>query len=120
MSSVEAPKSWQGTFVSTLDAMLFIREHVAKTDSVLVFLGCDDVRRFASLAAGIHLHLFLCGAADPGHHEFLKWLRERHSLSSGAWEEKFLLDAGGDHHAAIRRFLDECVEFWTTRRPDPR
>lgn len=117
MSEVKAPEEWKGSHVSTLDALMFLREYERRTGSLLVFVGHDDVRRFASFVDGIGVHLFLCGAQNPGLGEFLAWLRVRHGLSSGAWEDKFLADAQGDHHVAVRRFLDECAEFRQLARP---
>lgn len=113
MSAVKAPDHWKNTHVSTIDALMYIREYESRTNSVLVFIGYDDTRRFASFVDGISTHLFLCGAPNPGYGAFLDWLRLRHGLSSGSWEDKFLADAAGDHHAAIKRYLDECAEFRT-------
>lgn len=111
MSSVQSPVEWRGKFVSTLDALEFMRQYEARTGSLLVFLGSEDVRRFASFLDGLTFHLFLCGVSNPGFGALLDWLRVRHGLSSGPWEEKFLADAGGDHKAAIRQFLDEVGAF---------
>jgi hypothetical protein len=111
MSGVHAPPEWKGTFVSTLDALDFLRRHDEQGRTLLVFFGWEDVRRFRSFVDGLRVHLFLCGAPNPGFQAFLDWLRERHGLSSGPWEEKFLSEAGGDHMAAIRRYLGEVATF---------
>ncbi|BDG04803.1 hypothetical protein [Anaeromyxobacter oryzae] len=111
MSQIQAPPEWKGTFVSTLDALEFMRRLDDEGRPLSVFFGEWDVRRFGAFVDGLWAHLFFCGASNPGWQGFLDWLRIHHGLSSGPWEEKFLADAGGDHHAAIRRFLREAAEF---------
>jgi hypothetical protein len=53
------------------------------------------------------------GVEDLRYQEFGAWLRDvRKEFPSGkGWAGLYLEEAGGDHRAAIMRFLERCAEY---------
>ncbi|MFY0577530.1 hypothetical protein ACN28S_27305 [Cystobacter fuscus] len=115
MSSILPPVVWNGRFVPTLEALVFMRDQIRSGVMLEIFIGRLDVRALSSFTDGIHFHQFCCGQKDEQYMAFIDWLREvcGEFPSPGGWQEKYLADAGGDHRAAIMRFLDRCAEFVT-------
>jgi hypothetical protein len=113
MSAVLPPADWNGRFVLTLEAMVFVRDQVRSGVMLELFIGRLDVRACAAFVQGVYFHQFCCGQKDKQYMGFIDWLRDvcKEFPSPGGWAEKYLADAGGDHRAAIMRFLDRCAEY---------
>lgn len=113
MSSIFPPADWKGRFVSTLEVMVFMRDQIRSGVMPELFIASLDVKALRSFVLGIHFHQFCCGQEDVRYMAFIEWLRDvcGEFPSPGGWEEKYLADAGGDHAAAIMRYLDRCAEF---------
>jgi hypothetical protein len=113
MSAIQPPAAWNGRFVPTLEAIVFVRDQIRSGVMPEMFIGRLDVQALRAFVLGVHFHQFCCGQQDEQYMAFIDWLRDvcREFPSPGGWEEKYLADAGGDHRAAIMRFLDRCAEF---------
>lgn len=99
--------------MSTLEVMVFLRGQIHKGVMPEMFIRRLDVRAFASFVYGMYVYQHCCGQDDKQYMDFVDWLRDvcEEFPSPGGWEEKYLSEAGGDHRAAIMRFLDRCAEF---------
>ncbi len=113
MSGLHPPVAWNGRFVPTLEAMVFMRDQVRSGVPPEIFFGRVDVQALRDFVEGVHFHQFCCGQRDMQYMAFIDWLRDvcKEFPSPGGWEAKYLADAGGNHRAAIMRFLDRCAEF---------
>lgn len=113
MSSILPPKEWKGRFVSTLEVLLFIREQVLGGVMPEMFFGRLDVWAVAAFVHGVRFHLYCGGVEDSRYQEFIAWLRDvRNEFPSGqGWAGLYLEQAGGEHRAAILRFLERCAEY---------
>lgn len=78
-----------------------------------MFFGKLDVGAVAAFVLGVRFQLYCGGDEDPRYHEFITWLRDvRNEFPPGkGWAGLFLEEAGGDHRAAIMRFLERCAEY---------
>ncbi|HYO58704.1 hypothetical protein [Archangium sp.] len=113
MSAIRPPEEWKGRFVSTLDVLLFIREQILGGVMPEMFFGRLDVWSVAAFVHGVRFHLYCGGVEDPRYQEFGAWLRDvRNEFPSGrGWAGLYLEEAGGEHRAAIMRFLERCAEY---------
>ncbi|OJT25068.1 hypothetical protein BO221_11855 [Archangium sp. Cb G35] len=118
MSAIRPPEEWKGRFVSTLDVLLFIREQILGGVMPEMFFGKLDVGAVAAFVHGVRFHLYCGGAEDSRYQEFSAWLRDvRNEFPSGkGWAGLYLEEAGGDHRAAILRFLERCAEYHVLAR----
>jgi len=113
MSSIRPPDSWKGKFVTTLQVLLFVRERILAGVALEMFIGKLDINLFAAFIDGMQFHLYCSGIEDEEYQAFGAWLRDvcKEFPSPGGWEQKYLADTGGDHRAAILKFLDRCADF---------
>jgi hypothetical protein len=119
MTGILPPEEWRGRSVSMLEMLLFIREQVRKGFMLEIFIGMpayvlhSTVETLESFIEGMKFMLACHGVQDAEFEEFMSWLREVKQAvpPEGLWAEKLLEDAGGDHRAAIERFLDLAAEF---------
>ncbi|HEX5747197.1 MAG TPA: hypothetical protein VFZ09_13220 [Archangium sp.] len=113
MSAIRPPEAWKGQFVSTLDVLRFIREQILGGVMPEMFFGRLDVEAAAAFVHGVRFHLYCGGVEDSRYQEFSAWLRDvRNEFPSGrGWAGLYLEEAGGDHRAAILRFLERCAEY---------
>jgi hypothetical protein len=118
MSAIHPPEDWKGRFVSTLDVLLFIRGQLLGGVMPEMFFGRLDIGSVAAFVQGVRFHLYCCGVEDPRYQEFGAWLRDvREEFPPGkGWAGLYLEEAGGDHRAAIMRFLERCAEYDTLTR----
>jgi hypothetical protein len=94
--------------VPTLDELLEIR----RVGRILMYIGEARVERMAGYIDGYRLCLALAGLKDEEYPRFEHRLQDTGRVPPGnAWEDPFLQAAGGDHEAAIHRFLDCAAEF---------
>ncbi|HZH13950.1 MAG TPA: hypothetical protein VE057_06285 [Archangium sp.] len=113
MSAIRPPEEWKGRFVPTLDVLLFIREQILGGVMPEMFFGRLDVGALAAFVHGVRFHLYGGGVEDARYQEFSAWLRDvRNEFPAGkGWAGLYLEEAGGDHQAAILRFLERCAEY---------
>lgn len=113
MSAIRPPDAWKGRFVSTLEVLLFIREQILGGVMPEMFFGRLDVWSVAAFVHGVRFHLYCGGVEDQRFQEFGAWLRDvRNEFPAGkGWAGLYLEEAGGDHQAAILRFLERCAEY---------
>jgi hypothetical protein len=113
VSAIRPPEEWKGRFVSTLEVLLFIREQILGGVMPEMFFGRLDVGALAAFVHGARFHLYCGGVEDVRFQEFSAWLRDvRNEFPAGkGWAGLYLEEAGGDHRAAILRFLDRCAEY---------
>lgn len=117
MSTVEPPADWEGRFVSTLDLLLFIREKVNEGVMLEMFLGVVNAHAMRAFIEGSTLALQYNGFPDQEFKDFLVWLRDvKREWPGEGWVAKYLRELGGDHAAAIKKFLDFAAEFAATRK----
>jgi hypothetical protein len=94
--------------VPTLDELLEIR----RVGRILMYIGEARVECMAGYIDGYRLCLSLSGLKDEEYPRFERWLQDTGHIPPGStWETPFLQEAGGDHEAAIHRFLDCAAEF---------
>ncbi|HYO71964.1 MAG TPA: hypothetical protein VEU33_38390, partial [Archangium sp.] len=113
MSAIHPPEAWKGRFVSTLDVLLFIREQILGGVMPEMFFGRLEVGAAAAFVQGVRFHLYCGGVEDSRYQEFNAWLRDvRNEFPSGkGWAGLYLEEAGGDHRAALLRFLERCADY---------
>jgi hypothetical protein len=113
MSAIRPPEEWKGQFVSTLEVLLFIREQILGGVMPEMFFGRLEVGAVEAFVHGVRFHLYCSGVEDSRYQEFSAWLRDvRNEFPSGqGWAGLYLEEAGGDHRAAILRFLERCAEY---------
>jgi hypothetical protein len=113
MSAIRPPEEWKGRFVSTLEVLLFIREQILGGVMPEMFFGRLDVGAAVAFVHGVRFHLYCGGVEDSRYQEFSAWLRDvRNEFPSGqGWAGLYLEQSGGDHRAAILRFLERCAEY---------
>lgn len=104
------PPSLQPTSspVLTLDELLEIH----RTGRIGLYIGYPHVERLAGYIDGYRLGLSLSGLQDEEYPRFDRWLQETGRATPGStWEFPFLNASGGDHEAAIHRFLECAAAF---------
>jgi len=117
MSTIQTPKDWEGRPVSTLDLLLFIREKVNEGVMLEMFLGSVNAHAMRSFIEGSSMALQYNGLPDQEFEDFVVWLRDvKREWPEDGWVKKYLRELGGDHEAAIKKFLDFVAEFAATRR----
>lgn len=118
MSAVLPPPEWKGRDVPVLEMLLFIREQLAQGVMPELFLGRLDIESLAAFIKGYAFALYCRGVLDPGYQAFITWLRDVKSEfpAGGGWARRCLDVSGGEHRAAIQRFLDLVSEFVVTSR----
>ena len=63
------------------------------------------------------LELLHNGLPDQEFNDFMVWLRDvKREWPVEGWVKKYLRELGGDHEAAIKKFLDFVAEFDATRK----
>jgi hypothetical protein len=94
--------------VASLDELLEIR----RRRNITIYIGDARVERMAGYIDGYRLCLSLAALKDDEYLRFERWLQDTGKVPSGhTWEAAFLQAAGGDHDAAIHRFLDCAAAF---------
>ena len=117
MSTIQPPEDWQGRFVSTVDLLLFIREKVNEGVMLEMFLGSVNAHAMVAFTQGSSLSLYYNGHPDQEFKDFMVWLRDiKREWPVEGWVKKYLRELGGDHEAAIKKFLDFVAEFAATRK----
>jgi hypothetical protein len=97
-----------GPPVLTLDELLEIR----RVGRIGLYIGYARVERLAGYVDGYRLGLSLAGLKDEEYTRFERWLQDSGSVPPGrTWEMPLLQTAGGDHEAAIHRFLERAADF---------
>jgi hypothetical protein len=82
-----------------------------------MFMGSTDAHALVAFIAGTQMALRHNGLPDHEYREFVAWLRDmKQEFPSEGWAVKYLKDCGGDHLAAIKKFLEFVAEFQETRR----
>ncbi|HYO56406.1 hypothetical protein [Archangium sp.] len=105
----------------TLDMLLEVRREIGDVPGRLgMFIGDIDVRRMAGFIDGYRLCLALAGARDEEYARFERWLQEEKGVPPGQeWTLPFLQSCQGDSEQAIRRLLEDAVEFRSRGRSAP-
>lgn len=117
MSTIRTPKDWAGRAVSTVDLLLFIREKVNEGVMLEMFLGSVNAHAMRAFIEGSSMALQYNGLSDQEFEDFVVWLRDvKREWPVEGWVKKYLREFGGDHEAAIKKFLDFVAEFAATRK----
>ncbi len=117
MNILEPPPGWKGRFVSTVDLLVFIRQKVQEGVMLEMFLGTVDAHAMRAFIEGSSLALYFNGHPDQDFKDFVSWLRDvKREWPVEGWVKKYLRETGGDHAAAIRKFLDFAAEFDALRQ----
>ncbi|WP_225411917.1 hypothetical protein [Stigmatella hybrida] len=117
MSAIVYPAEWKGRIVYTIDLLLFLREQVRKGVILDMFMGSTHTHALNAFIAGSEQALRHNGFPDREYSEFVAWLRDaKKDYPCEGWAVKYLRDCGGDHLAAIKKFLEFVAEFRETRR----
>lgn len=117
MSTLQTPEDWKGRAVSTLDLLLFIQRRMSEGLTLEMFLGAVDAHAMRAFIEGSSMALQYNGLSDQGFEEFVVWLRDvKKEWPVEGWVKKYLRESGGDHEAAIRKFLDFAAEFASIRK----
>jgi hypothetical protein len=117
MSTIQTPKDWEGRAVSTVDLLLFIREKVNEGVMLEMFLGSVNAHAMRAFIEGSSMALQYNGLPDQEFQDFIVWLRDvKKEWPDDGWVKKYLRELGGDHAAAIKKFLDFVAEFAATRK----
>lgn len=94
--------------VLAIDELLEIR----RVGHLGLYIGDARVERLAGYIDGYRLGLSLAGLKDEEYPRFERWLQDTGRVpAGGTWEASLLQAAGGDHEAAIHRFLGCAAEF---------
>jgi hypothetical protein len=117
MSAIAYPEEWKGRPVYALDFLMFLREQVRQGIILDMFMGSTDAHALVAFIAGTQMVLRHNGLPDQEYREFIAWLRDvKQEFPGEGWAVKYLKDCGGDHLAAIKKFLEFVAEFRETRR----
>lgn len=112
------PEQWRARFlrnpeaIGILEILIFMRDQVLGGARMETFIQRSDINALSAFIEGM---LFVCRsyrvAGRAG--EFFDWLRDvKDEFPAGkGWAGKCLEECGGDHRAAILRFLNLVAEF---------
>lgn len=119
MSSIRPPEAWKDVPPDTLDILLFVRQQLQQGAMPEMFFGRVGVYSLLSFVDGIHFTLYCQHHRDQRYMDFVDWLRDvkKEFPAGGGWAKKYLEDCGGDHLAAIHRFLEAVAEFVARTSP---
>ncbi len=117
MSALQTPEDWKGRVVSTVDLLMFVREKVNEGMTLEMFLGSINAHAMRAFIEGSSMTLRCNGLPNQDFKDFVVWLRDvKQEWPCEGWVAKYLRDLGGDHEAAIKKFLDFVAEFVATRK----
>jgi hypothetical protein len=102
-----------------LEMLMFMREQFLRGVEIEAFIGRPDINALSAFIEGA-LFVRYCHRAQGDYGEFFDWLRDVKKecpqyATGGAWARKCLEECGGDHRAAIHRFLGFVAEFVALR-----
>jgi hypothetical protein len=116
MSAIKYPEEWKGRPVYTLDLLLFLREQVRQGVILDMFMGSTNAHALVAFIHGALEALAHNGLEDAEYFRFVEWLRDvKREFPGEGWATNYLKELGGDHRAAIIKFLDYVAEFRETR-----
>jgi hypothetical protein len=116
MSAIVYPEEWKGRVVYTVDLLLFLRSQIRQGVVLDMFVGSAYTYSMNAFIAGSEMALRRNGFPDHEYLEFVAWLRDvKKEYPCEGWAVKYLKDCGGDHLAAIKKFLEFVAEFRETR-----
>jgi hypothetical protein len=120
MRTPRLPDRWRARSLRTpeaidlLELLLYMREQVLSGVEVEFFIRRPDINALRAFIQGM---LFVSRShrtpATGDHGEFFDWLRDvKDEFPAGkGWAGKCLEECGGDHRAAILRYLNLVAEF---------
>ena len=111
---IPTPIEWEGREVDTVDVLLFIKRELDKGRPLWLFTGYATAESLVSFIQGLELSRAYNSRPDERYRQFVSWLRdEKHEFPGEGWADHYLRQHGGDHHAAVMRFLNYVTEFAT-------
>lgn len=101
--------------ITLVDILLRIRQDMM-LGRIAMYLGEVNADRMVGFIAGYRACQGFHGVPDTEYSDFCEWLRVvKEEFPQEGWAAKYLRDCQGDHHAAIKKFLDFVAEFAATR-----
>jgi hypothetical protein len=122
MSMLMLPEEWRARSlrsseaVGGLEILMFIREQILGGVGIETFIKRPDISALRAFIGGMGFVCYSHRAGDHDFGEFFDWLRDVKNefpqyATGGGWARKCLEECGGDHRAAILRYLNLVAEF---------
>ena len=110
---IPKPTEWEGREVDTLDVLLFLKRELDKGRPLWLFTGYSTAESLISFVQGLELSSAYNSRSVERYQKFVSWLRDEKEFPGEGWAAYYLRQHGGDHHAAVMRFLGYVAEFAT-------
>jgi hypothetical protein len=122
MSVYSRPERWRARSlrtpetIGTLEILLFMRAQLLCGASIEAFIKRPDICALRTFIGGMLFVRRSHHLGDSDYGEFFDWLRDVKGecpqyATGGSWDRKCLEECGGDHRAAILRYLNLVAEF---------